>query len=134
MTVAIRDAIVARVDPLFRAAYPDLMLVHDNQPFDRSVLPERWVEFTIEFDEAEQATIAVTSPRTRQRGCVHVDIYSRAGLGSRAGLQIIEWFVMLLAYERVGAAQFKVPQQSPANTAEGWYRQSLALPFFADIA
>jgi hypothetical protein len=134
MLVNLRDTIVLAVDAPYAAAWSAIPLVWENQPFDWSNLPERYVTIEIVVHDAVQATLSNTAPRTRVHGCVYVYVHSREGLGSRAGLLVLDWFADLLRYRFVDPLQFRVPKQGNTQSTQGWYRQALTLPFFADQA
>lgn len=125
----VRKAIVSFVDADFRAAHPDLKLVHDNGPFDWNNPPERFVEFEVEFYDAEQVGVAV-NPRTRERGWVYVTAYGRSGTGTNELLSALSWFREKLGYATLTGVQFEVVR--PVGTGapkRGWFTQGLKVEF-----
>lgn len=131
MYLAPRDALVALIDQAFKVEFPDVPLVFDNQPFERSNQPPKFVEVEIEFHDGSQVSISADS-KTRVHGCVVATYTCRRGLGSRQGLEVLGWFSGILKYKVVGKLQLAAPQPEPSDLIAGWYRTSLRVNFHYD--
>lgn len=126
-----RDALVALIDPLFKARFPDLPLVFENLPFDRSSQPVKFVEVEIEFHDSDQINLSV-NPKTRVHGCVVAAYTCRQGLGTRQALEVMGWFSETLKYRALNGLQLASPQPEPGDPVAGWYRASLRVNFHYD--
>jgi hypothetical protein len=127
----IRDSIIGLIHPAFTLQHPDLPIAYDNQAFDRDAQPEKFVDLTIDFLEAEQANLGI-NPRTRIRGVVSITYVCRRGLGARDALATLDWFSSLLKYRSLGSIQMQAPKALPGDTVPGWYSPMLHVPFYAD--
>lgn len=131
MQQAIRDALVAFIDPQFRSVFPDYTIVYDNGPFDWNNPPDTFVEVQTEFYDGEQVNLGI-SPRRRVSGYLYVTVRTRAGKGSRHVLQVLDWFSETLKFAHVGPAQLQAPQPDGNHPVPGWYIEDLKVPFKSD--
>jgi hypothetical protein len=131
MFQAIRDSIVGLVSSAYPAAYPAVPIYYDNQQIDMNNLPEQFVTFEIQFYDGNQIGASAT-PKTRVSGYAYVNLFTRQGLGSRAGLGILDWFSATLGYKSPGTVRLQAPQPDAASQLDGWFSQELKVPFYAD--
>lgn len=130
MLTEIRDTIIADVISAYPAAFPNYPLVHENGPNNSNNPPPQFVELEVAVYDAQQSSIAASSPGTRYHGAVYVYFHSREGLGTRAGTQVFDWFIGRFAYRYLSPIQFQPPRPGPTLPSPGWYRQALTIPFF----
>ncbi len=131
MLQAIRDSIVGLVSSAFPAAHPGIEIYYDNQAVDWNNLGDVFVTFEIKFYAGDQIGMAA-SPKTRYAGYVYVCLYTRDGLGSRAGLGVLEWFASTLGYASPGAVRLQAPEPDGTDRSGGWFSQDLKVQFHAD--
>lgn len=133
MQAQIREDIITAVKAPFEAAFPGIALVFDNAPFDWNSPPDRYICVEVEMHHGR--TIGMRAePKTRLSGFVYVEAHSRAGLGSKWGLQVHDWITDTLQYKRKGLAQIQHAEPDGSTPAKGFYIQSLKLYFYADPA
>lgn len=134
MRTNLRTTLVDIIDAPFRAEFPDVPLIYQNQPFDWSHAPDFYVELEFEVDDREQITISHATPRTRAYGAVFVTVYGRTGTGTARALGVLDWFTGLLQYRSDGPLQFQVASDGQPEAVDGWFRQSATFPFFTHEA
>lgn len=131
MQTAIRDALVAFIDPLFKAAYPTIPVVYDNGPFDWNSPPQTFVEVETKFYAGEQVNMSA-NPKRRLMGYVYVCVRTRRGIGTREATQIIDWFSETLKFARVGTVTLEAPEPDEPAETQAWYLQDLKVAFKSD--
>lgn len=122
---------MAAVAAPFSAAFPSLVIVFDNAPFDWSAPPPQFVEFEIKFLGGDQIGMA-QQPRTRLSGYVYVSVLTREGKGSRSALLVLDWFSAQLGYASAGAVRLQAPEPAGTSEPKGWFIEKLKIAFFAD--
>lgn len=133
MYAQIREDIITAVKAPFEAAFPGVAIVFDNAPFDWNAPPDRYV--CVELSTQYGRTIGMRAePKTRISGFIYVEAHSRAGLGSKWGTTVHDWFASTLEYKRKGVAQIQHGEPDGNTTSKGFYIQSLKLYFYADPA
>lgn len=124
MELVIRNALVAQVDTPWKAAYPNVPLVHDNAPFDWNDLPPEFVRYEVSIEDGSQIGMAV-NPKTRKAGFVRITTYARAGTGTTKSIQMREWFTPQLEYQVLlpAGARIVLEAADPGGNHEvkGWY-------------
>lgn len=131
MQEAIRDAIVAFLNPLFASAHPLTPILYDNAPFDWNDPPPSFVQFEIEFTGGDQVGISV-NPKTRLNGLVRVCVSAKNGRGTKTSYALLDWFGTTLAYQKIGFANFQSPEPEGSNDSGGYHHQHLKLYFYSD--
>jgi len=129
----IRDTLNGLVSVDFPLAYPDIPIVYDNQPFDRNNPPERWVEYEIKFNGANQIGMAM-NPKSRIHGFVYVTVWSKEGAGSKTSARLADWFTQKLQYASSNGVLLQAAEPVPDKPPVGWYIDQLKLYFYANPA
>lgn len=134
----VRDTLLGTIADRIAADFQTLPVAYPNQPFDWTNPPPRYLTVALDFEPAQQATLALENPRSRRYGCLDLAVYSRAGTGDREGLRILAAFSAQLQYARVptGASwiRFQAAGALVDQEAKGWFRQTMSFPFFLDMA
>lgn len=132
MQLQIRNAIVAFVSPLFQAAFPDVMLVHQNDGTDQNNLPAFFVRLDIEFFGGEQVGIEA-NPRRRVSGYVYVEVWARHGTGVTRSHQVMDWFANTLKFARIPPVLLEAPEPDPNDEDHrGYYVMENKFSFRSD--
>jgi hypothetical protein len=129
----IATAIKTRVYADFVAAYPNVPIVFDNDPFDWNAPPVQFVQFEVEFEDGAQIGIS-PAPKTRKRGCAYVTVLTREGAGNLTALDITDWFADKLGYYQTIRLHLQAPQPQVARAPTGWRHDALRVGWYADPA
>lgn len=125
----IRASVIGAVNAAYVAAYPLVPIVYDNAAFDRNSPPAMWVEFEIKFAGGDQVGMSLI-PRTRVHGFVYVSVWAREGTGSKASLQMLDWFAGQVGYASVGGVFLQAPEPVSGKGPPGWYLEQSKFYFY----
>jgi hypothetical protein len=131
MEEQIYSALVSFLNADYVAAHPYTPIVYDNSPFDWNSPPRNFVEFEIDFMDADQVG-ASAKPKTRLSGFIRICCYARAGTGSKASLALLDWFSNKLAYQTVGSCHIQAAQPDGNHSRAGFDTRHMKLYFYSD--
>jgi hypothetical protein len=132
MKEAIQKEIVTWFDAAYRAQYPTVPLVYENQPFDWNNLPDTFVEFEVRFYSGDQINLG--APKTRHGGYIYVTVWTKAGTGTLATKRIIDWVDDRLGYKSLATVQIEAPEPDEDAPNKGWHLEGTKFRFYADEA
>jgi hypothetical protein len=127
------EYIRATISEYFRVGFGATAEVqYENQDtIDPSIRTQPYVALSLKLTINEQVSLG-TSPLTRQRGAVQVDIYVKKGTGSKAAYIIADSVVALFMRQSVSGIEFQTPNTLSMLEVSGWSRLTVRAPFYYD--
>jgi len=130
MRTTIRQEIVGFVNAAFKAAYPAVPIVYENQPFDLNSAPDVYVELEVKVYAGHQ--ISLGSKKTRYSGFIYTTVYTKEGKGTVESLQILDWLANKIGYANLGVTQVQAPSPEEGPQLKSWHTEEMKFAFFAD--
>lgn len=129
-----RIALETFIRPLWEGKYPDfLMITEESEPIDltEQILPFMMSSVTYRGDSA-QLTMNGSDPRTRFPGRAVFQVLVKEFTGKKQMNECLDFLSNTLAYMQVGDMLLKQPVPLPSETALGWHKGVLYVPFQVD--
>ena len=130
MKEAAQKEIVTWFDAAYRAQYPTVPIVYENQPFDWNNLPDTFIEFEVRFDSGQQINLG--SPKTRHGGYIYVTVWTKEGKGTIASKKMLDWTDDRLGYKTLATVQIEAPEPDEGSPNKGWHLEGSKFRFYAD--
>jgi len=128
-----RDALVAYLVANWPVAHPTIPVYYENQEtVDLDTVGDAFLKIEITYPYARQSSVEL-KPMTRVDGLLMIDIWARAGTGTRGGMVFYDYLHTLFAYKNLSGVQIAAPTQDKPAIQSGWHQQQMAIPFVFHI-
>jgi hypothetical protein len=124
------EYIRSKVATYFSQNYSATEIFYENHAIDTE-RTEGYTQVTLRLASKQQITFG-DDPVMRRRGAVQIDIYVRAGLGSKESYETLDVAEALFTRKSLDGIEFGDVQTLPPQPVAGWHRLTLRCPFYYD--
>lgn len=125
-----RAALVAEIESLVGAEYPELMRVYGNQPADTTSAVE-FLKVDVRLTNGQQTDLGVT-PGQRKYGSLVFRVAVKEDAGDVRAIAILDFLDLNFQSRYVGGVLLKAPRPNGSVDQAGWCFHELFVPFQFD--
>jgi hypothetical protein len=127
---AARSAIYSRLDSAMNTNHPGVPVLYENRlNVDLALQSAPFVACEILFNDGEQVSMEI-SPVVRYRGSIWLAVAAKRGDGIKGQLTVLATLADTFKTVVFGGVTCHAPRPMPGFLKDGWYLESIRVPFY----
>lgn len=127
-----RAAIAGRLNTAMTTSYPAIKVQYENRlGVDLATQVEPYVDAQVKFSDGDQMNMSPT-PGSRYRGGIYLSVCVKEGEGTAEAFVLLGFLADTFKTTRFSGVTTAAVVPLPGRGANGWYVETLRVPFWFD--